>query len=111
MPVGFFRLQRSAKGLFAMIQAMRYRDGLDWLGEPFDLPLGEPTNAQPGSIDKIETMRLRASQGLSLWHPADELMAIHQKGENAPYGFNFNSGFMRVLNAPRLHRVDETALM
>lgn len=37
---------------------------------PRNLP-AEPTTAMPGTAEKVEVLRERARQGVSLWHPAD----------------------------------------
>ena len=40
-----------------------------------DVPMPvEPTAAAPGSCDKLAVLEERASQGVSLWHPADAPM-------------------------------------
>lgn len=37
---------------------------------PKNLP-AEPTSAMPGTAEKVEVLRERARQGVSLWHPLD----------------------------------------
>jgi hypothetical protein len=34
----------------------------------------EPTDALPGTAEKVEVLRERAQQGVSLWHPLDSCM-------------------------------------
>lgn len=38
-----------------------------------DVPLPEPTNALPGTAEKIEVLRRRAKAGQSLFHPRDRM--------------------------------------
>jgi hypothetical protein len=38
--------------------------------DPKNLPL-VPTDAMPGTPEKVEVLRERARQGVSLWHPGD----------------------------------------
>jgi hypothetical protein len=37
-----------------------------------------PTQARPGSADKIEVLRARVERGESLHHPEDERVAVHR---------------------------------
>lgn len=40
------------------------------------LPLPEPTDAMPGSPEKVEILRARVQSKLSLWHPNDEVLEL-----------------------------------
>lgn len=48
------------------------RDGNDDGFEPETNALHLPTEASPGSPQKVEILRLRAELGLPLWHECDE---------------------------------------
>ena len=39
--------------------------------ELLDLPLAEPTEAAPGTPEKVAVLRQRYERGLALWHPDD----------------------------------------
>jgi hypothetical protein len=41
--------------------------------EPEMLPTDQPTDAPPGSLEKIEVLRSRVEIGAPLWHPKDRL--------------------------------------
>lgn len=42
-------------------------------------PPSQPTDAQPGSQEKIEVLRQRAAAGVPLWHPGDNLRPLEPK--------------------------------
>jgi hypothetical protein len=44
----------------------------DFYGWP--VPPPEPTNAAPGSAEKVAVLERRARLGVSLWHPKDALL-------------------------------------
>jgi hypothetical protein len=44
----------------------------DFVGWPIEPP--EPTNALPGSPEKVAILESRARRGVSLWHPKDAPM-------------------------------------
>ncbi len=48
----------------------------DW--EPSNFTGFEPTDAPPGSSEKIEVLRQRAESGQPLWHIADRLQSNHR---------------------------------
>jgi hypothetical protein len=45
---------------------------------PKNLPL-TPTDAMPGTAEKVEVLRERARQGVSLWHPGDACQGPQSK--------------------------------
>ncbi|MFN4896629.1 MAG: hypothetical protein ACK5HO_12645 [Pseudomonadota bacterium] len=47
--------------------------GTDESFEPEVLPTDQPTDAPPGSVEKIEVLRRRVEIGAPLWHPKDRL--------------------------------------
>lgn len=40
----------------------------------------QPTDAKPGSLEKIAVLRLRAAWGIPLWHPDDAQLADRRTG-------------------------------
>ncbi len=53
--------------LFEQIE--KHGDDKDF--EPCESPSFQGTAAAPGSLEKIEILRLRVERGQPLWHPAD----------------------------------------
>lgn len=42
-----------------------------WYTELLPGPAAAPTDAEPGSKEKVEVMRMRFENSQALWHPAD----------------------------------------
>jgi hypothetical protein len=60
--------------------ALQYSEGRKPDGNPLDYlvdrakPFGEPTEARPGSWEKVEVMRKRLENDLSIFHPGDAII-------------------------------------
>jgi hypothetical protein len=59
--------------------------------EPLDPPLAEPTDALPGTPEKLDVLRERYERGHCLWHPADRGPEPEASSPSSPKVWAFRS--------------------
>jgi hypothetical protein len=74
----------SVRNLFETIEQTGNDEGF----ESCESPSFQGTAAAPGSLEKIEILRLRVELGLPLWHPADrnDLAGLATSGKSLVRG-------------------------